>query len=97
MTEQEDEHHLKDCLFHGLRSNMWNALHYMYNKPDSQYRKLVMSSRKAETETPGNGVSEARAKSAVVEMDTQPKANSSEPHMRQLPNRFVHLMSPTTN
>ena len=36
MTEQEGEHHLKDHLFHGLRSNSWNALHYMYDKPNSQ-------------------------------------------------------------
>ena len=79
MTEQEGEHHLEDHLFHGLRSNIWNALHYMYNKPNCQYSRLVMAARKAETETPGSGVSEVRAKSAVVELDTQSKANSSEP------------------
>ena len=28
----------------------------MYNKPNSQYSKLVMAARKAETETPGGGV-----------------------------------------
>ena len=42
----------------------------MYNKPNSQYSKLVMAARKAQIETLGNGVSEARAKSAVVELDT---------------------------
>ena len=41
----------------------------MYDKPDSQYSQLVMPARKAETETPGNGVSEVRAKSPVVEID----------------------------
>ena len=79
MTEQEGEHHLKDQLFHGLRSNIQNALHYMYNKPNSQYSKIVMTARKAETETLGSGVLEDRTKSAVVELDTQPKSNSSEP------------------
>ena len=34
MTE-EGEHNLKDHLFHGLKSNIQNALHYMYDKPDS--------------------------------------------------------------
>ena len=75
MTEQEGEHHLKDQLFHALRSNIWNVLCFMHYKPDSQYSKLVMAARKAKTETPGSGVSEVLAKSAVVGLDTQPKAN----------------------
>ena len=70
MTEEEDERHLKGHLFHGLKPNLHNALHYMYDKPDSQYSQLVMASRKAENETPGSTVSEARAKSAVVGTDT---------------------------
>ena len=61
MTEQEGEHYLKDWLFHGLRSNIQNVLHYMYDKPHSHYSKFVMAARKAETETPGSGASEARA------------------------------------
>ena len=44
-----------------LRHNIHNALCYMYDKPDSQYSKLVIAARKAETETPGGGVPEARA------------------------------------
>ena len=62
MTEEEGERHLKDCLFHGLKPNLCNTVHYMYDKPDSQYSQLVMALRKAETETPGRSVSEARAK-----------------------------------
>ena len=79
MTEQEGEHHLEDHLFHGLRSNIHNVLYYMCNKPNSQYSKLVMAARKTKNETPGSSVSEIRAKSGVVEMDT---------HMRQLGNRL---------
>ena len=53
MTKQKGEYHLKDQLFHGLISNIHNPLHYMYDKPNSQYSKLVMADRKAQTETPG--------------------------------------------
>ena len=42
----------------------------MYDILDSQYSQLVMALRKAETETPRSSVTEARAKSAVVGMDT---------------------------
>ena len=45
MIEEEGENHLKDRLFHGLRHNICIALHYMYDKPDSQYSKLVMAAR----------------------------------------------------
>ena len=36
MTEEEGIKHLKDHLFHGLKPNIHNTLHYMYDKPDSQ-------------------------------------------------------------
>ena len=61
MTEEEGINHLKDCLFYRLKPNIHNALHYMYDKPDSQYSQLVIAARKTETETPGSSVSEARA------------------------------------
>ena len=35
MTEEEGVKHLKDCLFHGLKPNIHNALCYMYDKPES--------------------------------------------------------------
>ena len=43
MTEEEGIKHLKDYLFHGLKPNIHNTLHYMYNKPDSQCSQLVMA------------------------------------------------------
>ena len=81
MTEEEGVKHLKDHLFHGLKPNICSALHYMYDKPDSQYSQLIKAVRKAETETPGSSVSEARAKSAVVgtASASQAKAASSDP------------------
>ena len=55
MTEEEGKNHLNDPLFHGLRHSICNVLCYMYDKPDSQYHKLVMAARKSKTETPGSG------------------------------------------
>ena len=72
-------------------------LHYIYDKPDSQYSKLVMAARKAETEATGSGVSEVRAKSAVVELGTQPKATSSEPPYEAIMQQITYLMSSITN
>ena len=81
MTKEEGHRHLKDHLFHGLKPNLCNALHYLYDKPDSQYSQLVMASRKAETETLGIGVSKSRAKSAIAGAHTDlPESKaSSEP------------------
>ena len=69
----------------------------MYAKADSQYSKLVMVARKAKTETPGSGESEVRAKSAVVELDTQPKATSSESSYEAIIQQIAYLMSTITN
>ena len=69
----------------------------MYHKPDSQFSQLVMAVRKAETETPGSGVSEVRAKSAVVEIDSQSKRASSEPPYEAIMQQITYLMSTITN
>ena len=71
----------------------------MYDMPDSQYSQLVMAARKAETETPGSSVSEARAKSAVVGTDTASQANvaSSDPSHEALTQQIAYLMSAVIN
>ena len=95
MTEKESHRHLKDHLFHGLKPNLHNALHYLFHKPDSQYSQLVMASRKAETETLRSSVCEGRAKSAIVGTDTylaQIKA-SSEPSCEAITRQVAYLMS----
>ena len=69
----------------------------MYDKPDSQSSKLVMAARKSETETPEGGVSEGRAKSAVVKLETQPKAASSGPSYEAITQQIAYLMSTITN
>ena len=99
MTKEEGRRHLKDNLFHGLKPNLHNALHYLYNKPYSQYSQLVMALRKAETETLGSSVSEVRAKSAVVGADTDlaEKKASSEPLYEVIMQQIAYLMSAVAN
>ena len=53
--------------------------------------------RKAKTEAPGSGASDIRAKSVVVDLDTQPKANSSEPPYEAITQQIVYLMAAITN
>ena len=58
-----------------------------------------MALRKTETETLASNVSEARAKSAVVGMDTalQAKGASFEPSYEALTQQIAYLMSTVTN
>ena len=69
----------------------------MYDKPDSQYSQLVMAARKAKTQTPGSNVPEVRAKSAVVETDSQLKVASSDPPYEVITQQTTYLMSAITN
>ena len=95
MTKEKGKNHLKDQLFHGLRHNICNC--YMYDKPGSQYSQLVMGARKAETERPGSGVSQVRAKSAVVQIESQSKLASSNPPYEAIMQQITYLMSTITN
>ena len=97
MTEEEGAKHLKDQLFHGLKPNICNALHYMYNTPNLQYSQLVMATRKAETETLGSNMSEVRATSAVVEIDSKSEGTSSDPSYEVITQQIAYLMSAITN
>ena len=99
MTKEEVCRLLKDLLFHGLKPNLHNALHYLYDKPGSQYSQLVMASRKAERETLGSSVSKCRAKSAIVGANTdlaETKA-SSEPSYEAITQQIAYLMSAIAN
>ena len=95
MTEEKGHRHLKDHLFHGLKPNLHNALCYLYDKPDSQYSQLVMASRKPETKTLGIGVSEGRAKSAIVgnNTDLAKSKASSEPSYEAITQQIAYPMS----
>ena len=81
----------------GLKHNIHNALHYIYNNPGSKYSQLLMAVRKAETETTGSGVSEARAKSAVVDTDLKSKAASCDPPYEAITQQTAYLLPAITN
>ena len=57
----------------------------------------MMAARKAKTETPGSGVSEVRAKSAVVEIESQSKMASFKPPYEAIMKQLTYLMSAITN
>ena len=69
----------------------------MYNTPNLQYSQLVMATRKAETKTPGSNVSEVRAKSAVVGIDSKFEGGSSDPSYEVITQQIAYLMSTITN
>ena len=57
-----------------------------------------MVARKAETETPGSDVPEARAKSAVVdEIDSKSEGTSFDPSYEAIRPQIAYLMSTITN
>ena len=99
MTKEEGHRHLKDCLFHGLKPNIHNALHYLYDKPDSQYSQLVMASRKAETEIHGSSLTKGRSKSAAVgeNADLAEAKVSSDPSYEAITQQIAYLMSAVAN
>ena len=88
MTEEEGVKHLKDRLFHGLKPDIHNALCCLYGTPNLQYSQLVMATRKAKTETSGGDVSEAKAKSAVVETDSKSEGTRFDPSYEAINNRL---------
>ena len=91
MTQEEAKNHSKGQLFHGHSHNIYFALCYIYDKPDSQYSKLVMAARKDKTETHRGGVLEPRAKSAVVGLETQPKVASSDQSYESITQQIAYL------
>ena len=97
MTDKEGIKHLKDHLFHGLKSDIHNTLCYMYDTPNLQYSQLVIAARKAETETPGSDASGTRAKSAVVEIDSKSEGTSFDPSYEAITQQIAYLMSIITN
>ena len=97
MTEKEGVKHLKDQLFHGLKPDICNALCYLYDTSKLQYSQLVMAAIKAKTETSRGDVSEARAKSAIVEIDSKSEGTSFDPSYEVIAQQIAYLMSIITN
>ena len=84
-------------MFHGLKPDIHNALHYLYDTPSLQYSQLVMATRKAETEALVGDVPEARTKSAVVEIDSKSEGTSFDPSYEVITQQIAYLMSAITN
>ena len=42
--------HLKDCLFHGVKKHIRDSVRYLYSNPQTTYSKLVVATRRAESE-----------------------------------------------
>ena len=43
--------HLKDQLFHGVKKHVRDSIRYLYSNPQTTYSELVVSARRAESET----------------------------------------------
>ena len=56
-----------------------------------------MASQKAMTETPGSNVSEVRAKSAVLGIDSKSKGASSDPSYEVITQQIAYLVSAIIN
>ena len=56
-----------------------------------------MAARKAKIEPPGGSALKARAKSAVVKLEAQPKAASSDQLYEAITQQIAYIMSATTN
>ena len=56
-----------------------------------------MAARKAKIETSGGDVSEARAKSVVVEIDSKSEGTSFDPSYKAITQQIAYLMSVITN
>ena len=56
-----------------------------------------MAARKAKTETSSSDVSEARAKSAILEIDSKSKATSFDPSYEAITQQIAYLLTIITN
>ena len=63
IADQEVPGHLKDHLFHGVKKHIRDSMRYLYSNPWTTYFELVVTTRRAESETEETLV---RARSATV-------------------------------
>ena len=50
MTDLQVQHHLKDCLFHGIHKAIHDSVWYLYSTPGTSYSQLMVAARKAVSE-----------------------------------------------
>ena len=58
--------HLKDRLFHGVKKHVRDSMRYLYSNPQTTYSKLVVTARRAESETEETKVKERSAATTEV-------------------------------
>ena len=54
VANHEVPSHLKDQLFHGVKKHVRDSMRYLYSNPQTIYSKLVVTARRAESETEEN-------------------------------------------
>ena len=77
--------HLKDWLFHRVKKHVRDSVRYLYSNPQTNYSKLVVTARRAESETEET---KAKARSAAA---TEVPSGSKE-----LGDQIVRLMAALT-
>ena len=51
ISDHEVSSHLKDRLFHGVKKHVRDSMRYLYSNPQTAYSELVVTARRAESET----------------------------------------------
>ena len=85
IADHEVPGHLKDRLFHGIKKHVRDSIRYLYSNPQTTYSKLVVTARRAESETEETKV---KARSAAT---TEVPSGSKE-----LGDQIVRLMAALT-
>ena len=66
IVDHEVPHHLKDRLFHGFKKHVRDSVRYLYSNPQTTYSKLVVTARRAGSETEETKVKARLAASTEV-------------------------------
>ena len=85
IANHEVSSHLKDQLFHGVKKHIRDSVRYLYSNPQTTYSELVVSARRAESETEETKV---KARSAAV--------TEVPPGSKELGDQIVRLMATLT-
>ena len=85
MANHEVPSHLKDWLFHGVKKHIRDSMRYLYSNPQTTYSELVVTARRAESETEETKVKVSQA--AVTEVP---------PDSKELGDQIARLMAALT-
>ena len=85
IADHEVSSHLKDQLFHGVKKHIRDSMRYLYSNLQTTYSKLVVTARRAESETEETKV---KARSAA--------ATEVPPGSKELGDQIARLMATLT-